>query len=93
MKYRYIGKDCVFASNGDIFEKSKNGYIHNTANDDWIGIPDWLVEDSVAFEEVNQELEEFKENLVVWLEDVIEFDEKTKDGKRALKSVLNHLEE
>jgi hypothetical protein len=88
MNYRYIGKKCVFATPGNIFEKSKHGYVFKITDDDWVGVPDWLVEDTDDFEEVNQELEEFKDNLVVWLEDIIDNDENTKEGKRALRAVL-----
>jgi hypothetical protein len=87
MKYRYIGKECVFATPGNIFEKSKHGYVFNITDNDWIGVPEWIVEDTEDFEQVNEELDVFKGNLIVWLEDVM-VDEKTREGKRALKSVL-----
>jgi len=92
MRYRYVGAGCMFAGKGDIFEKSKHGYIHKI-DDDWVGVPTWMVEDNSEFEPINDELEEFRDNLIVWLEDVIEYDENSKAGKRALESVLRHVKD
>lgn len=93
MKYKYVGEGCVFAQKGDVFEKSKHGYVYNYDDTNWIGVPEWMVETSSSFEPVNEELEEFRDNLIVWLEDVIEFDEKSTAGKRALKSVLRYVKD
>jgi hypothetical protein len=93
MKYKYVSKTCVFAEHGDVFEKSKNGYVHNITDDNWVGVPKWMVEDTNAFEPVNEELEDFRNNLITWLEDVIEFDEKSAAGKKALRPVLRYIKE
>ena len=69
-KYRYIGKDCLFANFGDIFEVSHGGkgYVKFDENGDYVTVPKYYVENNIQryFVHTN-DLEIYKEELVKWL--------------------------
>lgn len=95
MKYKYIGRECVFACPGDIFEPTFGGNNYVTFMDDSdreerVSIPAWVVESSEDFEALDSD--ELVENLKVCLEDMLE-DDLSKDEKKAFKYVLNWIEE
>lgn len=91
MKYKYVGEDCAFANYGDVFEKSKHGYTHNYNDDEWIGIPESLVEDDDDFEPINHE--QILEDLVGALEAAIEVEGINSQRKKGFKFVIGWIKE